>query len=117
MSQRSQKRKDADELAKQEQTYATRNEAGDPVFKVSDIRYPATGPSLSRVPGTGEPSVSQTSQGDNSAAKESRTGTENGFVDAPGARVDASGTQADNKRDASPDQRPKLVEEDQSQDA
>jgi hypothetical protein len=118
MSQRSKKQKDVDELGKEEQTYATRNEeGGSESFKVSDIRYPDAGADLSRNPETGEPSVSQTITADDSDTKETGTKFENGFVDGPGGRRNTSNPKADAKRDASPDQTPKLVEEDESQDA
>src|ERR1035441_7248619 len=108
MTQRSKKQKDAHESGKKEQTYGTRNEGGNGGFKVSDIRYPDAGADLSRNPGTGEPTISQTTKGDDSDAKESRTKFENGFVDGPGGRGNASNIQADAKRDATPDQTPNL---------
>jgi hypothetical protein len=115
MSQRSQKQKDADELAKERQTYGTRNEEGDKVGKVADIRYPDAGANLARNPATGQPTVAPTPQEDNSD-EESTPGFRNGFVDGPGPR-EASSARADAKRDASPDQMPKLVVEDQPDDS
>jgi hypothetical protein len=70
MAQRSQKQKDADELAKEQQTYSTRNEEACKVGKVADIRYPDSGASLARNPALGEPTVAPTTQDDSSDAKE-----------------------------------------------
>ena len=116
MVQRSQKQKDADDLAKEEQTYWTRNEEAVKVGKVADIRYPDSGPSLARNPAAGQPTVAPTTQADNSDAKKSTQDFENGFVDGPGGSGAAASDQADARRDASPEQRPKLVKADQAQD-
>ncbi len=40
MAQRSQRQKDAEDLAKEQQTYWSRNEEADKVGKVADIGYP-----------------------------------------------------------------------------
>jgi len=109
MSERTRKQKDADPSAKEEQTYGTRNEEGTAGFKVADIRYPDAGANLAPNPGTGEPTVSPTSQGPGSE------GSENGFVDAPGSSGSASSGEADARRDASPDQRANLLKQIRSQ--
>jgi hypothetical protein len=115
MSQRPKKQKDADEMGKEEQTYGTRKEEeGDGGFTTSDMRDPDAG-DLRSNPGTGEPTVSQTTKDDDS--KESRTKFENGFVDGPGGREEASDVQADAKRDASPDQTPNPVRGGRPRDA
>ena len=117
MSQRSQKQKDADELAKEEQTYATRNQEGDKVGKVADIRYPDAGANLDRNPAAGQPTVAPTTQDDNSNAKESTPKFENGFVDGPRGFGTATSPQAEAIRDASPAQRPNPVVGGQSDDS
>jgi len=117
MAQRSQKQKDADDLAKEEQTYGTRNEEADKVGKVADIRYPGSGANLARNPSAGEPTVAPTTQDDNSGAKNSTQDFENGFVDGPGGSETADSARADARRDASPEQKPKLVKVNQPQDA
>jgi hypothetical protein len=114
MSERTRKQKDADLSAKEEQTYATRNEEGAAGFKVADIRYPDAGVNLARNPETGEPTVSPTSQGSDS--KGSKDESENGFVDAPGSSGNASSGESDARRDASPDQRANLLKQIRSQD-
>ena len=116
MAQRSQKQKDADDLAKEEQTYSTRNEEAGKVGKVADIRYPDSGPSLARNPAAGEPTVAPTTQDDNSDAKEPTKDYENGFVDGPGGSRTATRAQADARRDATPEQEPKLVKVNPPQD-
>jgi len=84
MAQRSPKQKDADDLAKEEQTYWTRNEEAGKVGKVADIRYPDSGASLARNPAAGQPTVAPTTQDDNSDAKEPTQVFESGFVGGPG---------------------------------
>ena len=116
MAQRSQKQKDADELAKEEQTYSTRNEEADKIGKVADIRYPDSGANLARNPAAGQPNVAPTTQDDNSDAKEPAKDYENGFVDGPGGSGTSDSAQTDARRDASPEQRPKLVKVNQPQD-
>jgi len=116
MAQRSQKQKDADDLAKEQQTYGTRNEEADKVGEVADIRYPDSGPSLARDPAAGQPTVAPTTQDDNSDAKEPAQDFENGFVDGPGGSGTADGSRANAIRDASPEQKPELVNVDQPQD-
>jgi len=116
MAQRSQKQKDADDLAKEEQTYSTRNEEAGKVGKVADIRYPDSGQSLARNPAAGQPTVSPTTQADNSDAKEPAQDFENGFVDGPGGSRTAARAQADARRDATPEQEHKLVKVNPPQD-
>jgi hypothetical protein len=116
MAQRSQKQKDADDLAKEEQTYSTRNEEADKVGKVVDIRYPDSGANLARNPAAGQPTVAPMTQDDNSDAKKPTQDFENGFVDGPGGSGAADSAQVDARRDASPEQRPKLVKVNQPQD-
>ena len=116
MAQRSQKQKDADDLAKEQQTYSTRNEEAGKVGKVADIRYPDSGADLARNSAAGEPTVAPTTQADSSDAKEPTKDYENGFVDGPGVSGTADSAQTDARRDASPEQRPKLVKVNQPQD-
>ena len=116
MAQRSQKQKDADDLAKEEQTYWTRNEEADKVGNVADIRYPDSGANLARNPAAGQPTVAPTTQDDTSDAEEPTRDFENGFVDGPGGSGTADSTLANAIRDASPEQGPKLVKVNQPQD-
>jgi hypothetical protein len=62
--------------------------------------------------GNADSTTLQTARDEGSDAKGSRAKFENGFVDGPGGRGDASDIQAHAKRDASPGQAPNLVEED-----
>jgi hypothetical protein len=116
MAQRSQKQKDADDLAKDEQTYWTRNEEADKVGKVADIRYPDSGANLARNPAAGQPSVSPTTQHDASDAKERTQGFENGFIDGPGGSGTVDSARVNAIRDASPEHSPKLVKVNEPQD-
>ena len=116
MAQRSQKQKDADDLAKEQQTYLTRNEEADKVGKVADIRYPDSGANLARDPAAGQPTVSPTTQDDNSHAKGPAQDFENGFVDGPGGSGTADSAQANARRDAGLEQKPRLVKVNQTQD-
>jgi hypothetical protein len=116
MAPRSQKRKDADDLAKEQQTYSTRNEEAGKAGKVADIRYPDSGANLARNPAAGEPTVSPTTQDNSSDAKEPTKDYENGFVDGPGGSGTADTPQANARRDADLEQRPKLVKVNQPQD-
>jgi hypothetical protein len=116
MAKRSQKQKDADELAKEQQTYSTRNEEAGKVGNVVDIRYPDSGANLARNPAAAQPTVAPTSQDDNSDSKEPTKDYENGFVDGPGGSGTADSAQTDAIRDASPEQRPKLVKVNPPQD-
>jgi hypothetical protein len=118
MSQRPKKEKNADELGKEEQTYGTRDEegGGNGGFNASDMRDPDAG-DLRRNPRTGEPTVSRTTKDDDSDSKGSRTKFENGFVDSPGGRWEASDVQASAKPDASPGQAPNPVKEGRPGDA
>jgi hypothetical protein len=116
VAKRSQKQKDADELAKEQQTYSTRNEKAGKVGNVVDIRYPDSGASLARNPAAGQPTVAPTTQDDSSDAKEPTKDYENGFVDGPAGSGMADSAKTDAIRDASPEQRPKLVKVDQRQD-
>ncbi len=115
MAQRSQKQKDADDFAKEEQTYWTRNEEAGKVGKVADIRYPDSGANLARNPAAGQPTVAPTTQ-DNSDAKEPTQVFESGFIGGPGVSGTADSAQSDARRDASPVQRPKLVKVNRPQD-
>jgi len=117
MASRSQKQKDADDLAKEEQTYRTRNEEAGKVGKVADLRYPDSGANLARNPAAGQPTVAPTTQNDNSGAKEPTKDYENGFVDGPGGSGTADSPQANARRDAGLEQKkPKLVKVNQPQD-
>ena len=116
MAQRSQKQKDADDLAKEEQTYSTRNEEAANVGKVPDIRYPDSGANLARNPSAGQPTVAPTTQDDESDAKEPTQVFESGFIGGPGVSGTADSAQSDARRDASPEQKPKLVTADQARD-
>jgi hypothetical protein len=117
MVQRSQKQKEADDLAKEEQTYSTRNEETDRICKVAGIRYPDSGANLARTPAAGQPTVAATTQDYNSDAKETTQDFEDGSVDSPGGSGTADSAQANARQDASPEQRPKLVNVNQPQDA
>jgi hypothetical protein len=116
MAQRSQKQKDASDLAKEQQTYSTRNEEAGKVGKVADIRYPDSGPSMARNPAAGQPTVTPTTQDGNSDAKEPTQVFESGFIGGPGVSGAADSAQTDARRDASPEQKPKLVKVNQPQD-
>ena len=116
MAQRSQKQKDADDLAKEEQTYWTRNDEADKVGKVADIRYPDSGANMARNPAAGQPTVAPTTQDDASEAKEPTRDFENGLVDGPGRSGSPDSARVNAIRDASPEQWPKLVKVNQPQD-
>jgi len=68
-------------------------------------RHPLSrcGANLARNPGTGQPTVAQTTQDDNSDSKESKNEFENGFVDAPGGSGKASDVEADAKQECQPE--------------
>ena len=69
---------------------------------------------MNRNPGTAQPDVTQT-RDDTPGANVSGNKFENGF-DGQGGSGTADSAQADARRDASPEQRPKLVNVDQPQD-
>jgi len=116
MAPRSQKQKDADDSAKERQTYRTRNEEAGKAGKVADIRYPDSGENLARNPAAGEPTVAPTTQDNSSDAKEPTKDYENGFVDGPGGSGTADSAQANARRDAGLEQRPKLIKVNQPPD-
>jgi hypothetical protein len=124
MSQQTQKQKDDDALAKNNQAYGTGQKkveiAG---FKTPDTSNHETQDNLDRKATAGQPydtiKTAKPAYGkttnDSPTAKEAAPAFENDEVDAP-ARMNATGVQADAKRDATPIQKPALVNEDQTND-
>jgi hypothetical protein len=126
MSQQTQEQKDADALAKNDQAYGTGQKKVETAgFKTHDASYRAPQENLDRKVAPVQPydtkvtqpaSGQTTTQNDNPAAKEAAApANEKGMVDAP-TRMNATGVQTDAKRDATPIQKPSLVNEDQTND-
>jgi hypothetical protein len=96
MSQQTQAQKDADALTKNAQAFGT----GQKKVDATGFKTPAVG---------------QAMKDDNQAAKIAAPARENDAVEAP-VKTNVAAVQADAKRDATPMQKPTLVNTDQSDD-
>jgi hypothetical protein len=107
--------KDADELAKHQRSHETgRMDRPSSDNPGAGNQRPIEG--LSDDTTTVQPVVGQTPQDENPPTKGPISSRENGFVDAPGS-TDPVAARSDARRDASPNQRPILVNVDPSSDA
>jgi hypothetical protein len=139
MTEQSQKQKDVNSSSKNEQAYLASQKGADPTFfpfasslyanaaqgssqkdadtlasKTSDTGDREPRDNLTIGPGVYQPTVTQMPN-DNPDSKMSEAGQENGFVDAPAGR-NPTELQTDAKRDASPNQKPTMLNADQSRD-
>jgi hypothetical protein len=125
MSQQTQEQKDADALAKNDQAYGTGQKKVETAgFKTHDASYRAPQENLDRKVAPVQPydtkvaqpaTSGQMTQNNNPAMREAAPANERGVVDTP-TRMNATGVQTDAKRDATPIQKPALVNEDQTND-
>jgi hypothetical protein len=116
MTQQSQKQKDVNASAENEQKTGMVSKKSETLgFNTPNFNRTEPRTNLNPKMEVAQPEVGQTTRNDNAAAKEASPSYENGLEDAQAGR-NPSEVRVDAKRDASPNQKPKLVQADQSRD-